>query len=277
MGSTELQASLLRLLRQARQAELTWMDTLSEAERKVDGTLEQWSAKDLLAHITAWKERGAENLARAQRGETRSQPNSIEELNEEIFTTSQDRSWQDVRDQAERAFTALVAQVEQHPEKAFANQEDIVWQTMACGGKHPYRHIAEFSLQQGNVEQATSLYEELIEGMRHMPLPPQELGRARYQFACFYATTGQIAKAIEELSQAQQLEPRAVEWLKQDNTLDALRSLPAFQALYPISPWEKDAWASRQGGHDLFKWHEAPAYAGEQNERDHILEPSARG
>jgi tetratricopeptide (TPR) repeat protein len=153
-------------------------------------------------------------------------------LNEEIFISSQDRSWQEIQDQAERAFTGLVTRVERLPEKAFANQEEIVWQTMACGGKHPYRHLAEFSWQQGDVEQATLLYEELIEVMRHMPLPLQELGRAIYQQACFYAMMGQTTRAIEGLSLAIRLEPRAVEWSKQDNTLDALRSLPAFQTLF---------------------------------------------
>lgn len=232
MENTQLQASLLILLNRVRQAELTWINTLSEASREANGTLEQWSAKDLLAHIAAWKERGAENIARTERGEILSPSNSIEELNEEIFISSQDRSWQEVQDQAERAFTALVAQVERLPEEAFANQEEIVWQTMACGGKHPYRHLAEFSLQQGDVEQATLLYEELIEVMRHMPLPPQELGRAIYQQACFYTLTGQLTRAIDGLSLAIQLEPRAVEWSKQDNSLDALRSLPAFQTLF---------------------------------------------
>lgn len=233
MERTELQASLLILLHQARQAELTWMSTLSETERQVNGTLEQWSAKDLLAHIAAWKERGAENLACIEHGGLRFQLNRIDELNEEIFTSSQDRSWQDVDDHAQRAFHALVAQIERLPEKAFLNQEEMVWQTMACGGKHPYRHLAEFSLQQGDVEQATLLYEELIEVMRHMPLPPQELGRAIYQLACFYARMGHLTKAIEGLSLAMRLEPRAIEWSKQDSTWDAHRSLSAFQALSP--------------------------------------------
>lgn len=234
MESTQLQASLLILLHRARQAELTWINTLSEAASEANGTLELWSAKDLLAHIAAWKERGAENIARTERGEIRSQQNSIEELNEEIFISSQDRSWQEVQDQAERAFTALMAQVERLPEKAFANQEEIVWQTMACGGKHPYRHLAEFYWQQGDVEQAMLLYEELIEVMCHMPLPPQELGRAIYQQACFYALMGQVTRAIEGLRMAIGLEPRVVEWSKQDDNLDALRSLSAFQTLFTV-------------------------------------------
>jgi hypothetical protein len=71
MENVELQSNIVALLHQARQAELAWMSTLSTAEH--------WSAKDLLAHIAAWKRRNAENLARTKRGETRPWLNTIKD------------------------------------------------------------------------------------------------------------------------------------------------------------------------------------------------------
>ena len=70
MDNTSLQSSLLTLLLRARKAELAWIDTLSETEREINGTPERWSAKNLLAHIAAWKRRGAERLALIERGGT---------------------------------------------------------------------------------------------------------------------------------------------------------------------------------------------------------------
>lgn len=197
MNKISLQSSLLALLHQARKAELAWISTLSETEYETNGTPERWSAKNLLAHIAAWKRRGAERLDLIERGETPPQLDSLEQFNEKIFTTSQDRSWQELHNEAEQAFIDLVGLVGQLPEKVFTEPEEIIWQIMACGGKHPYRHLAEFSLQQGDVEHATLLYEELIDAMRSMPLPASELARAIYQLADFYAMTGQQTKAIE--------------------------------------------------------------------------------
>lgn len=235
MENAALQVGLLNLLHQARKAELAWMSTLSTDEHEASGTQEHWSAKNLLAHISSWKRRGAERLMATNVGEMPPQLNSLEQFNEETFTASQGRSWEEIQDEAEQAFTALVVQVERLPETVFAKQEDIVWQIMACGGKHPYRHLSEFFLQRGDMVQATRLYEELIEELHHMPLPPQELGRAMYQLACFYAVTEQLTKAFEELSHAMRLEPRVITWLEQDNTLDMLRAIPDFQTLFPIS------------------------------------------
>lgn len=222
MDNTSLQSSLLALLRQARRVELAWISTLSETECETNGTLEHWSAKNLLAHISAWKKRGVEKLALIERSGIPPQLDSLDQFNEKIFVASQNHSWQEVQNEAEQAFTNLIVQVEQLSEKIFANPEEIIWQVMACGGKHPYRHLSEFALQQGDVKHATLLYEELIDTMRLMPLPISELGRAIYQLAGFYAMTGQQTKAVEELKLAIQLEPGAAEWARQDSNLSEL-------------------------------------------------------
>lgn len=207
---------------------------MSPDQYEVNGTPEHWSAKDLLAHIAAWKRQGIEWLAAAERDDPSPHFKDMEQFNEETFTTSQGLSWQEIQNEAEQAFTELVTHVEQLPEKKFVEPEGIIWQIMACGSKHPYRHLVEYFLQQGDLDQATHLCEELIEIMRRMPLPPQELGRAIYQQASFYAMTSQHTRAIEKLGLALQLEPRVIAWVERDNTWDSLRTLPSFQALHSI-------------------------------------------
>ncbi|QBD75429.1 ClbS/DfsB family four-helix bundle protein [Ktedonosporobacter rubrisoli] len=232
MQQKALQASLLALLSQARQAELRWISSLSEDEREAHGTLQHWSVKDLLAHMAAWKARGAERLTALARGTTLPMQKSLDQFNEEKFLASQSLSWQEVQEEALRAFATLMEQVEKLPQEVFMKPEELVWQIMACGGKHPYRHLAEFYLQRGEIQPAMQIYDELIEVLRAMPLPPAELGRAIYQLACFSALAGLHNRSLMALAEALQLEPTAREWLEQESVLDPLRSLPAFQALY---------------------------------------------
>ncbi|NIN04825.1 MAG: hypothetical protein GTO43_00285, partial [Armatimonadetes bacterium] len=50
---------LKQLIRSSCDHEREFVDLLSQEERDQIGTLEQWSAKDLIAHIAAWRDRRA--------------------------------------------------------------------------------------------------------------------------------------------------------------------------------------------------------------------------
>jgi hypothetical protein len=58
----ERKTLLLDLLRQARETEMDFVDGLSDGQRARSGTLEDWSAKDVIAHVAAWKARMADIL-----------------------------------------------------------------------------------------------------------------------------------------------------------------------------------------------------------------------
>ncbi len=244
MENASLKAKLLTLLRLVRQAELEWISALRETEREANGTFERWSAKDLLVHITFWKERRVEMLAMVKRGETPlPRVSSIDELNAQTFAASQNQRFADAQDRAERAFTTLVAQTEELTDEELSDPERFTWlhgdalwlPILAAGIKHPYRHLAEFYLQQGDGERGAHLHEQMVEAMRQMQLPSDEFGRAIYQMAGFYVTLGRHARALEILTEAIRFQPQVTEWVKQDNTWDALRTLPAFQTIYANS------------------------------------------
>jgi hypothetical protein len=81
----DLRTTLLNLLDRAYQEEQAFVEGLSDEERSTVGTLEQWSAKDVIAHIAAWKERMARNLAAVARGEPVSRVDDYDQVNAEIF------------------------------------------------------------------------------------------------------------------------------------------------------------------------------------------------
>jgi hypothetical protein len=59
----DLRVGLLDLLRLAYREEQTFVEILSEKERAVIETYDQWSVKDVIAHVATWKERTAQELA----------------------------------------------------------------------------------------------------------------------------------------------------------------------------------------------------------------------
>lgn len=240
MEHASLKAKLLPLLRLVRQAEWEWMSTLSEAEREANGTFERWSAKDLLIHITCWKERRVEMLAMVKRGETPpSRVSSIDELNAQTFAASQDQTFREAQERAERAFTMLVAHTEEWTDEELSDPERFAWlhgnalwlTILAAGIKHPYRHLAEWYLHQGDGARGAHLHEQMVEAMRQVQFPSDELGRAIYHMAGFYVTLGRHSRALEVVTEAIRFQPQVTAWVKQDPTWDALRTLPAFQAI----------------------------------------------
>ena len=63
----DLRVGLLDLLRLAYSEEQIFVEKLLDKERAVIGTYDQWSVKDVIAHVAAWKERTAQELAAAEK------------------------------------------------------------------------------------------------------------------------------------------------------------------------------------------------------------------
>lgn len=243
MNTTSLKADVLQLLSIARQQELAFIENLSETERNAIGTQEEWSAKDMIANIAAWKRMQTEKLVTAIRGETPpvwKDMALVNQINADIFTKYHDYSWQQVMQTSEQAYNDLVAQVERMSEAELTDSQRYEWQdgeplygeTLGNGLWYPYTYLTQFYQRQGEIERAFHMYEMVIQVMREMGMPPHMLGGALYNLACTYATNGQPDKAIGALSEALRLRPSLVEWSKQDTDLESLHSSSTFSALY---------------------------------------------
>jgi rhodanese-related sulfurtransferase len=243
MNDAPFKPRVLELLYLARKEEQDMVAGLSEAERDATGTPEQWSAKDFVANITAWEQLQIQKLAAAVRGETPPvwrDMDLVNQINAQIFAEHQNLPWQDVQDEAERVFAGLVAQVDGLTGEELTDPYRYDWQdgeplwaeTLGNGFWHPYSQLTRFYRQRGDREYAMHVQESLVEALRRVDMPPDTVGGAIYNLACFYATNGWPGKALEVLPEALRLRPTLVEWSKQDTDLDVLRTEPAFQALY---------------------------------------------
>lgn len=235
-----LKQKLLRVLERTYQEEQELVASLSEEERSAVSTYEQWSIKDAIAHIAAWKEKRGQSMAATSRGEPVPVERDYEEVNAEIFEANQDRSWDDVLSYLQRAYDSLAERLETVPEadlvrtEASAEQHDRpLWRTIAgTGCTHPMLHLAELHIGRGQAGRGVRLAEETSDMLLQLDDSPSWRGLVRYNLACSYAISGQQEMAIGQLRRALQLNPDLTEWSNEDPDLVSIREHPDYRSLY---------------------------------------------
>jgi tetratricopeptide (TPR) repeat protein len=240
-AEVERKPLLLDLLKQAREMETNFVDTLSDQERARIGTLDDWSAKDIVSHITARKALAAEGLLAIS--EARS-PTGSEDLDHEnviLFKEYQDKTWDEVLRLAVNAFQRVVAQLERLGEQELARRERFFpWQgerplwrlIVGSGCIHPFGHIALFHRNRGNREQVGKMLGEMVRSMVGLDDSSVWQGEVKYTLACMHSSLGAKAEAIRELREALVLNPGLTDLSKGDPDLDAIRGEPEYQAIY---------------------------------------------
>ncbi|MGI8824263.1 MAG: TPR end-of-group domain-containing protein [Chloroflexota bacterium] len=238
MIAIDVKTIVVELLHLLRKEEVGLVAGLSAAERVATGDLQHMSGKDLIAHLSAARQREAHRLAIAADGGV---PCSDDHDAARIFKENQHRAWPDVQDEAEHMFVEFVHQVERFPEADLVALRRYDWlhgrplcaEILGYGVRHPLGHMTEFYRRHGETERVRQIYTGLLEGLSRSNLLDvlREDGLSLYNLACAYAVTGQPKKALELLPAAIKLDPELLRELKRDSDLDALRGDPVFQAM----------------------------------------------
>lgn len=240
METTPVQQALLGLLERANAAQRAWIAGLGDAEQNTAGTAEEWSAKDILAHITFWEQVTCERLAAARSGAEPRDLGDFQPINERIFEERRAQPWEQVRADSEQTYAALTEQVRAIDEQTLTDPQRFAWANgraltasiLGNGFWHPLEHVARFYTANGDPERAADLLDRAVVREKALEQLPSDRGAALYNLACFYATTAQADRALPLLPEALRLRPDLVEWSKEDSDLDTLRDMPAFKALY---------------------------------------------
>jgi len=238
MENTSIKPGLLELLQQARADQQMWFSDLTEAERSARGTLKQWAAKDIAAHLAYWVQHAVQVLVCAARNEEPPRVEDYLRVNDEVFEAMRDHPWAQVLADVDQAYTDLIAHMQRVDEEVLTDPERFAWQddrplygvVVGNGYSHPLSHLAQFYFDRGEVARANALQETATARLLEVP---GSRDTARYNLACYYATTGQRDQALTELRESLRLNPKLIEGSKQDSDLDSLRNDPAYQALYP--------------------------------------------
>jgi tetratricopeptide (TPR) repeat protein len=238
--TVQIKPKLIGLVERAYREEQALVASLSPVERSVVGEPDCWSVKDVIAHLAAWKERRAQNLAAVARGESPTRFEDYEQVNAQDFEEYRDWSWAEVLGRSADVHRHLVEQVEATGEVDLASTETLPWQedrplwefVAGSGFTHPMSHLAQLYMARGQGGYATKLQEEAAALLAELSENSSWQGIIRYNLACHYALIGETDRAIEGLREALLLNPELTEWSKQDSDLASIRDAPGYQALY---------------------------------------------
>jgi hypothetical protein len=236
----DVRPKLIELLEQTQAEEEAFIAQLTAQERERVGKVNDWSAKDLIAHLAGWKLRMADRLAALGRGDTTAQTEEIDAENALIWSEYCDRSWEEVVQASSLGHRRLIDGLnamsvdDLHDADRFASQKgQPPWRSVAGSGcTHPMMHLAEAQMKRGQAARARGMMESLSEGLERLDDSPRWVGVVRYNLACYLALAGEKDKAVQLLSEALRLHPGLTEWSRQDADLASLHDLPGYERLY---------------------------------------------
>jgi hypothetical protein len=232
---------LLALIARGRQEEHRVWARFSETDRSTEGTPQAWAMKDVVAHVSEWKERDAARLDAVRNGQAPERPTDFADANKAIFEAHRRKTWPELMELEARAYEHLISTIGAFKEEQlfdpnayeWSQGRMLAWIAADIGFRHPHEHLSDLLTRLGDLHGAEAIQLGMVEGMDTIDDSPRGRGTNRYNAACFYALHGMPDKALEFLSQSFALMPDLTDWSNHDSDLDSLRDLPGFQALFP--------------------------------------------
>jgi tetratricopeptide (TPR) repeat protein len=200
--------------------------------------LGRWTAKDNLAHLTAWRLSAAAELAAARTGDASAVPTAeVSDFNARTYEAERDKPAASVLDAGLRSWNSLLAAFEACSEDELAKPrirrpEQPAW--MVIPGNtyfHVAEHLGYWYAERGD-EAAAEEVAKWAHGLATQSFTEdRSRGIADYNLGCFYALRGRADEAIPYLRSAVELNPSLKDWAKTDTDLDPIRSEPEVVSL----------------------------------------------
>ncbi|MFN2211923.1 MAG: TPR end-of-group domain-containing protein [Anaerolineales bacterium] len=240
----DLKGKLVELLDICHQNENSFISGINEQEKNLSGTVEQWSVKDEIVHIAAWKGIMCERFRAFHAGQTPPEFDDWDAINEEIFHRHQEDSWSEAVNYLELSNRQLAAQVQSTSEEDLLDAERYPWlkgrslwkRTLHNGYFHPHWHMAFWFSKHGELDRGKQLMETVTDRMGSLDESATWRGQSIYNLACYYALIGENERAVDRLGQAFALSADMVEWSREDSDLISLWDDPGYLAL--IERWK---------------------------------------
>jgi len=194
-----------------------------------------WNAKDHLAHLTAWRNRGADLLDAVRTGGVPPEKvDSDDAQNASIYAATRDQSAEEVKRNARASWERLTATI------AVCSEEDLmkphphspgnaIWENVPGVAGHLGTHLMWWYLERSNpaAAEAAQLWARDVEHAASSN--PKEWAITTYNLACFYSRVGNAEKALPLLRESFEQNPELAKWAGKDPDLDPIRATPEFQ------------------------------------------------
>ena len=223
-----LQADLSELLRATRDAERDLFDVLPDELRDRPEVIGAWSAKDVLAHLGAWRAVEARRIAAMRNGEPNppedpSLDEPVDESNARIHADFAGSSWEEVELRADESAAALRSEIAATSNDILCDCQDDIVGIGANGANHAIMHLAEIAALGDQLPRFRAYVAELDRVLARGHLPPHDSSVLLYNLACHFSLAGELDEARRLLRQAfaQRHDLRAT--AEDDPDLEALR------------------------------------------------------
>jgi hypothetical protein len=234
MTTASLNDRLLQSLRAAQEKEAVLLAFVDDAPSSDGG---QWTAKDNIAHLNSWREHAAHTLAAARLGTPFPGPavdTDVDASNAVIYEAHRGDSAAAVRAAYHASYSVLIEAINACSEEDLLRERPdsggAVWLVVPGNGHaHTSQHLTYWAFDQGDAggaEEAAkwsyALDSELL---------PENRPVADYNFACFYARTRDVEKALPLLGAALRARPDLRAYALEDADLQPIRDDPRLQSL----------------------------------------------
>lgn len=226
-----MKAELLKLLDLGRSKESeTLVPRVDDSEPARPG---EWTAKDLLAHLSAWREAGVDEIESARTGGPPPDISDDDDFeNAKIYARTHQLTARAVADAASRswdtltrAFSAL-SEEELHSPRPRQPDQEIVQILATQAYSHLAAHLTDWMDQQGDEKGAEQMVYWARDVAFSAPVGDAARGAAEYNIGCFHAKRGRAAEALPYLRKGLELRPGLGEWAAKDSDLDPIRNDP---------------------------------------------------
>jgi len=126
----------LELLHDLQEENQRWealLGQIGEAHMDEPGVAEEWSIKDIVAHLTGWRKRTVARLQAAQQGTGDPPPpwpthlHTDDEINAWIYKTNHQLSVREVLNDSRQTFQKLLSAIEALPEAELLDSQRFAW------------------------------------------------------------------------------------------------------------------------------------------------------
>ena len=213
------------------------VQALTPEEKARRGSLQGWSAKEMLVHMAFWNRHFNRQLEKGFAGQPVPQSGDyLDQVNDGVLYEHLEQPFDEAlaEEQASYAdFRRIVADLPAEdvldPDKyAFLDGRSLLERSLGTYGYHTTAHISDYYIKHSQVERARALQESITQSL--LAFPGWE-ANAVYNLGCFYALNGFKQEAIAKVKEAFAIKPDLVDWAKQDSDLDALRDMAEYKEL----------------------------------------------
>ncbi|MDK2982405.1 MAG: hypothetical protein PWQ55_2752 [Chloroflexota bacterium] len=213
------------------------VQSLTPEEKARHGSLQGWSAKDMLVHVAFWNRHFNRQLEKGFAGQPVPKSGDyLNQVNDGILYEHLEQPFEEALAEEQTTyadFRRIIADVPAEdmlgPQKyAFLDGHSLLDNALGTYGYHIAAHISDHYAQNGQLERARALQENITRSLSSFP---GWEANAPYNLGCFYALNGFKQEAIAQLKEAFKLKPELVAWSQQDSDIDPLRDMAAYQQL----------------------------------------------